>query len=220
MTAPDPLRSAGPPPASGVPPATAPAAPPGATSVAQSGASTVAQSGASTGGSTGIPSGGAPVASLRVALADEAATASLAARLAASLGAGMVVWLSGGLGVGKTTLVRELLRSLGHTGRVRSPTFTLLEPYNLPRYPIYHFDFYRFSSEHEWRDAGFDEYFGGDGACLVEWPEMAGAALPAPDLHVRLEFADDVAGSVRRIALLEASGDAGRRCLSAAAAGS
>jgi tRNA threonylcarbamoyladenosine biosynthesis protein TsaE len=161
-----------------------------------------------------------PPAPLRLALADEAATAALASRLAAALEPGMVVWLSGGLGVGKTTFVRELLRSLGHTGRVRSPTFTLLEPYNLPRFPVYHFDFYRFSSADEWRDAGFDEYFRGDGACLVEWPEMAGPALPAPDLHLRLDFADDVAGSVRRIVDLEARGDAGRRCLTAAAAAS
>jgi tRNA threonylcarbamoyladenosine biosynthesis protein TsaE len=155
---------------------------------------------------------------IRLELADESATAALASGLAAALGPGMVVWLSGGLGVGKTTLVRDLLRSLGNTGRVRSPTFTLLEPYNLPRFPVYHFDFYRFSSKDEWRDAGFDEYFRGDGACLVEWPEMAGPALPAPDLHLHLDFADEATGSVRRVAMLDAHGDAGRRCLKAAAA--
>jgi tRNA threonylcarbamoyladenosine biosynthesis protein TsaE len=161
-----------------------------------------------------------PPGTLRLSLADEAATAALARRLAGALEPGTVVWLSGGLGVGKTSFVRELLRSLGHTGRVRSPTFTLLEPYTLPRFPVYHFDFYRFSSAQEWRDAGFDEYFRGDGACLVEWPEMAGPGLPAPDLHLRLGFADEVPGSVRRVADLEARGDAGRRCLTAAAAAS
>jgi tRNA threonylcarbamoyladenosine biosynthesis protein TsaE len=164
------------------------------------------------------PPAPATVARLRVALADEAATDALGARLASALAPGDVVWLSGGLGVGKTTLVRAVLRSLGHTGRVRSPTFTLLEPYNLPKFPLYHFDFYRFSSEDEWRDAGFDEYFRGDGACVVEWPELAGPGLPAPDLHIRLAFAGDDPTSGGRIAELDALSDAGRRCLSAAAA--
>jgi tRNA threonylcarbamoyladenosine biosynthesis protein TsaE len=161
-----------------------------------------------------------PPQALRLALDDESATAALAARLAAALSGGMVVGLSGGLGVGKTTFVRGLLRALGHTGRVRSPTFTLLEPYNLPRFPVYHFDFYRFSSADEWRDAGFEDYLSGDGVCLVEWPELAGPGLPAPDLHLRLDFADDLPGSARRVATLAAHGDAGRRCLNAAAAAS
>ncbi|HYF58009.1 MAG TPA: tRNA (adenosine(37)-N6)-threonylcarbamoyltransferase complex ATPase subunit type 1 TsaE [Burkholderiaceae bacterium] len=170
----------------------------------------------------------APSSTLELALADEAATAALAARVARALGPGTVVWLSGGLGVGKTTFVRGLLSSLGHAGRVRSPTFTLLEPYNLPKFPVYHFDFYRFSSADEWRDAGFDEYFRGDGACLVEWPEMAGPSLPAPDLRITLGFpggrpvaeGDDPAAIAGRTVRLDAHGDAGRRCLSEAAAAS
>ena len=116
--------------------------------------------------------------SATVALADEAATAALARRLADSLAPGMVIWLSGALGVGKTTLVRSLLAALGHAGRVASPTFTLLEPYELSRFPVYHFDFYRFSAANEWRDAGFDEYFAGTGVCLVEWPESVSTSLP------------------------------------------
>ena len=162
--------------------------------------------------------------SATVALADEAATAALARRLADSLAPGMVIWLSGALGVGKTTLVRSLLAALGHTGRVASPTFTLLEPYELSRCPVYHFDFYRFSAANEWRDAGFDEYFAGTGVCLVEWPELAGTDLPRPDLQVSLDFAADPqdAGtdidteSPRRAGLLAFS-EAGRRCLRAAA---
>lgn len=179
-----------------------------------------------------------PIATCTVALPDEAATAALAARLAATLGPGRVVWLSGGLGAGKTTLVRGVLRSLGHTGRVRSPTFTLLEPYDLPKFPVYHFDFYRFSSEDEWRDAGFDEYFRGAGTCLVEWPELAGPDLPRPDLHLRIAFAgandpqdaadgsaahgtaEDADGAGGRIARLEAYSEAGRACVNAAVAGS
>jgi len=188
----------------------------------------------------------APTASRTVALADPTATAALAARLAPALAAGTVVWLVGDLGTGKTTLVRGLLRSLGHTGTVKSPTFTLLEPYNLPRFPVYHFDFYRFSSPDEWRDAGFDEYFRGDGACLVEWPELAGPALPGPDLRITLGFDDARRGAgtasgvdasdddddddgdgdgdgehgCARIARLDAYGDAGLRCLNAAVAAS
>lgn len=160
-----------------------------------------------------------PPQSLSLELADEADTAALASRLAGALQPGMVVWLCGGLGVGKTTLVRGLLMALGHTGRVRSPTFTLLEPYNLPRFPIYHFDFYRFSSANEWRDAGFDEYFGAEGVCLVEWPELAGPDLPRADLRIRLDFPVGGADSAgfRRTAVLEAFGEAGRRCLKAAA---
>jgi tRNA threonylcarbamoyladenosine biosynthesis protein TsaE len=162
--------------------------------------------------------------SATVALADEAATAALARRLADSLAPGMVIWLSGTLGVGKTTLVRSLLAALGHAGRVASPTFTLLEPYDLSRFPVYHFDFYRFSAANEWRDAGFDEYFAGTGVCLVEWPELAGPDLPRPDLQVRLAFAADPrdAGadieteSPRRAGLFAFS-EAGRRCLRAAA---
>jgi tRNA threonylcarbamoyladenosine biosynthesis protein TsaE len=160
-----------------------------------------------------------PAEVAEVALADEAATAALASRLAGAIGPGAIVWLSGDLGVGKTTLVRGVLTTLGHTGRVRSPTFTLHEPYNLPRFVVHHFDFYRFSSPDEWRDAGFDECFRSDAACLVEWPERAGPDLPAPDLWIRLRFAGDpeAAGEGGRIARIEARGDAGRRWLSALA---
>jgi len=169
----------------------------------------------------------ASIESATVALANEAATAALARRLADSLAPGMVIWLSGTLGVGKTTLVRSLLAALGHTGRVASPTFTLLEPYELSSFPVYHFDFYRFSAANEWRDAGFDEYFAGTGVCLVEWPELAGPDLPHPDLQVSLDFAADshTAGtdidteSPRRVGLLAFS-EAGRQCLRAAAGAS
>lgn len=170
----------------------------------------------------GHPLANAPAqvaATLQLALADEAATAALAARMAPCLSAGLVIHLVGGLGVGKTTFVRGLLRGLGHTGRVKSPTFTLLEPYNLPSLTVYHFDFYRFSDQREWRDAGFDEYFGSDGACLVEWPELAGPLLPAADLRIVLDFDGDGSDS-RRHMRLEASSVAGQRCLTAAAAGS
>lgn len=122
-------------------------------------------------------------------LPDEAATLELGTKLAAGLRAGVKIYLHGPLGAGKTTLVRGMLRALGHCGPVKSPTFTLLESYNLSSLYLYHFDFYRLHGEDEWRDAGFRDAFGGDGVCLVEWPERAGPALPPADLAIYLEHA-------------------------------
>lgn len=105
--------------------------------------------------------------------------------------------LDGGLGAGKTTLVRHLLRALGVTGRVKSPTYAVVEPYEvqLPGQGplrISHFDFYRFTDPREWDDAGFRELFAHPGLKLSEWPGNAAPALPAPDLRVHIEvLADD-----------------------------
>jgi tRNA threonylcarbamoyladenosine biosynthesis protein TsaE len=122
-------------------------------------------------------------------LPDAAATEALGAALAAGIGPGRVLHLRGDLGSGKTTLVRGLLRALGYAGRVRSPTYTLVEPYTLSRLHFYHFDLYRLKNHEEWRDSGFQEYFNPDSACAVEWPERAGTLLAPPDLEVTLEFA-------------------------------
>jgi tRNA threonylcarbamoyladenosine biosynthesis protein TsaE len=123
-----------------------------------------------------------------VRLPDEAATLRLGAALAEGIGPGRVLHLSGELGTGKTTLVRGLLRELGHTGRVKSPTYTLVELYVVSRLNLYHFDFYRFKDRSEWRDSGFREYFNPQSACVVEWPERA--ELAPPDLSVRLAIED------------------------------
>jgi tRNA threonylcarbamoyladenosine biosynthesis protein TsaE len=144
----------------------------------------------------------------QIALADETATLALGARLASALAPGLRVYLSGELGAGKTTLVRGLLRALGYHGRVKSPTFTLVELYKLSNLCLYHFDFYRFKASDEWEDAGFREMFGSDAVCLVEWPEKAIALLPAADLRIRLEHID--AG---REAIVEGLTEAGRRCI-------
>jgi tRNA threonylcarbamoyladenosine biosynthesis protein TsaE len=140
-------------------------------------------------------------------LLDEGATLVLGERIAASLEPGMKIYLLGDLGAGKTTMVRGILRALGYAGRVKSPTFTLVESYNVSSLYLYHFDFYRMKGPEEWRDAGFREAFGGDGVCLVEWPDRA-AGLPAPDLRVRLEHAD-----TGRLVRLTAHGPRGRSCL-------
>jgi tRNA threonylcarbamoyladenosine biosynthesis protein TsaE len=131
-------------------------------------------------------------------LPDAGATEALGAALAPGLIPGRVLHLRGDLGTGKTTLVRGLLRALGYAGRVRSPTYTLVEPYTVSSLHFYHFDLYRLKNEQEWRDSGFQEYFNPHSACAVEWPERA--ALPPPDLTLTLQFA----GAGRRATL---SGD-------------
>lgn len=157
--------------------------------------------------------------SLHCSLPDESATERFAGVLAGVLQPGLTVWLSGPLGVGKTTLVRGLLRALGHSGPVRSPTFTLMEPYELDRFALYHFDLYRFSGAGEWRDAGFEDYFGSDGVCLVEWPEQAGPDLPAPDLQLTLAFADSTGEPSARTLSVQAFTEQGLPCLNTLAAG-
>ena len=124
-------------------------------------------------------------------LVDEAATLAAGRQLARGLGGGVIVTLHGDLGAGKTTLTRGVLAGLGHVGRVRSPTYTLVEPYELPTLAVYHFDLYRFADPAEWRDAGFAEYFGPHSLCLLEWPEKAQGCLPPADLAVQLELDGD-----------------------------
>lgn len=150
---------------------------------------------------------------LQIPLADAPATEQLGANLAPHLAPGMVVFLSGDLGAGKTTLTRGLLRALGVAGRVKSPTYSLVEVYAVSSLNLYHFDFYRFSESSEWSDAGFRDLFGGGNVCLVEWPEKAAGQLPPPDLWIRLGLAGE-----SRTAELSAHSDAGRQCLSALSA--
>ena len=141
-------------------------------------------------------------------LASEAETTAFGAALAPLLRPGMVVYLCGELGAGKTTLVRGLLRALGVTERVKSPTYTLVEPYVISGLYLYHFDFYRFNRSDEWVEAGFREYFNRDAICIVEWPEKAGGQLPAPDLRMVMK----VDGNGRSITV-SADTEAGHDCL-------
>lgn len=123
-------------------------------------------------------------------LPDEAATLALGAQIARILRAGMTVYLEGDLGAGKTTLVRGVLRALGYTGRVKSPTYTLTEIYSLPGFELYHFDLYRMHDPREWLDAGFREVADGQTVSLVEWPEKAAGLLPPADLRIQLQVLD------------------------------
>ena len=99
--------------------------------------------------------------------------------------------LDGPLGAGKTTFARHLLRALGATGRIKSPTYALLEPYDLPRLKAAHLDFYRFDDPHEWVDAGLRDVFAQPGLKLAEWPDKAGALLPLPDLRLQITPHED-----------------------------
>jgi len=141
-------------------------------------------------------------------LADEVATLNMGASLASSLCAGLTIYLHGDLGAGKTTLVRGLLHALGHAGKVKSPTYTLVEPYEVSGLPIYHFDLYRFVDPEEWEAAGFRDYFNAQSICMVEWPEKAGEVLPQPDIDIRLE-----AKGTGRVIRLLANTDNGEKCL-------
>jgi len=146
-----------------------------------------------------------------IELAAEADTIALGACLAAGARAGLVLHLSGELGSGKTTLARGLIRALGHPDRVKSPSYALVELYELSRLNLYHFDFYRFRDQSEWVSSGFREYFGPDALCIVEWPERAAGLLAPADLEILLEFA-----AHGRHARLTARTAAGEEWLSAA----
>ena len=143
---------------------------------------------------------------------DEAATLALGRELAPLLVSGMVVWLEGDLGAGKTTLARALLRGLGHTGPVKSPTYTLVEVYVVSSLYWYHFDFYRFNEPEEFDDAGLGEYFREDSICLVEWPAKAAGHVPPADLALDFRFAKNAPESGRVVDLLARS-EAGQQCL-------
>ena len=141
-------------------------------------------------------------------LPEESDTLAFGAELARHLEPGMVIYLSGELGAGKTTLARGILRGLGYEGRVKSPSFALVEPYKLSRLYLYHFDFYRFASPQELGEAGFREYFNPGSACLVEWPENAAGLLPAADVKSTMK----IVGSGRRLEI-DADTEIGRRCI-------
>jgi len=148
---------------------------------------------------------------------DESACAATATALAQALraglegGASMVIELHGTLGAGKTTFTRHLLRALGVQGRIKSPSYAVVEPHELPGHTVHHFDFYRFNDPQEWEDAGFRDLFAAPGLKLVEWPDKAAGLLPTPDLRLHLAVPDET----RRDVKLEALSPEGRAALSA-----
>jgi tRNA threonylcarbamoyladenosine biosynthesis protein TsaE len=134
-----------------------------------------------------------------IAWPTEAACALTAVQLAQHpLLANAVVELRGDLGAGKTTFARHLLRALGVQGTIKSPSYSVMESYELPSMRVSHFDFYRFNDPQEWEDAGFRDVFAEAGLKLVEWPEKAAGLLPAPDLRIGISIG---AGEQRQVQL-------------------
>ena len=122
---------------------------------------------------------------------DEAATLEAGREFSKKLHHGLTVYLHGNLGAGKTTFVRGVLQGLGHTGKVKSPTYTLVEPYSVSGFDVYHFDLYRFNDADEWEAAGFREYFNEKSICLVEWPENAGNLLPLASFDIKISIIEN-----------------------------
>lgn len=116
--------------------------------------------------------------------------AAFAAKLAAAVKPPCIIYLKGELGAGKTTLTRGFLRALGHEGPVRSPTFTLIEPYEINGQKIFHVDLYRLNDPEEIEFMGLRDYFTNDVIGLIEWPERANALLPSPDLVCEIAIHD------------------------------
>lgn len=142
---------------------------------------------------------------MKITVPDAGAMESLGSRIARNCPAGARLFLHGALGAGKTTLVRGFLRGLGYGGIVKSPTYTLIESYEINGNEIYHFDLYRLNAPEELETIGVRDYFIQDGICLVEWPEKAGTRLGVPDLLIRIKDQE----GCRQVSL-EAQGPLGR----------
>ena len=141
-------------------------------------------------------------------LDSEEDTVELGIILARSLNGRGRIYLRGDLGAGKTTLCRGIIRAMGHVGAVKSPTFTLVEPYSLTGGQVYHFDLYRLNDPDELEYIGVDDYFTSDALCLVEWPERAASTLPPGDLDIRL-----LIEGRKRTAILGAGSEFGSKVL-------
>lgn len=146
-------------------------------------------------------------------LADELATIALGKQLAElvkkELKQGIIVFLNGDLGAGKTTLTRGFVQGMGHVGNVKSPTYTLVEPYDLADWQVYHFDLYRLADPEELEYMGIRDYFNSNCCSFIEWPEKGQGMLPAPDMIIDLAYHDE-----QRQVSLQAKTALGERLLS------
>ena len=146
---------------------------------------------------------------VKLAVPSVAEMEALGARLARGIDKIHLLYLHGALGTGKTTLVRGILRALGHVGLVKSPTFTLVEPYSFDGLIVYHIDLYRVSDPEELEFLGFRDYLESESVCLVEWAERGVEKMPSPDLDVTIQNVDDT-----RTVELESYSDRGTELLS------
>lgn len=137
---------------------------------------------------------------------EEATQAAAAAWAASPALHNAIVALHGDLGAGKTTWVRHVLRALGVQGRIKSPTYAVVEPYELdnhtPALQVWHFDFYRFADPREWEDAGFRDIFASPGLKLVEWPQKAAPLLPQPDVEITLRIEENHSEQGRHVRMV------------------
>jgi len=126
-----------------------------------------------------------------IPLKNETETTTIGAKVASCLKGGEVIYLKGELGTGKTTLVRGALNKLGHMGSVKSPTFTIVEPYSINNHVIYHFDLYRLDDPEELESLGIRDYCDGQSICFFEWPEKGGNLLPNADIKLELTYLEN-----------------------------
>jgi tRNA threonylcarbamoyladenosine biosynthesis protein TsaE len=143
---------------------------------------------------------------IEIQLANEAETVAAGERLGRCLEMATVVYLDGDLGAGKTTFCRGVLHAYGHTGAGKSPTYTLVEPYELAAVTVYHFDLYRLGDPEELEYMGLRDYFSDESIALIEWPERGAGVLPSPDIQVNIEQQ----GVGRRL-VVQALSERGRR---------
>ena len=145
---------------------------------------------------------------LKILLFNEKNTLDLGESISAHLTEGLLIFLKGDLGAGKTTLARGLINSLGYVGSVKSPTYSLIEQYEFDAFTLNHFDLYRFVSSNEWLSSGFQEYINSHDVTLIEWPEKSSGFLPKPDLEVELLYKNE-----SRIAHINSFTEKGHKCL-------
>ena len=145
---------------------------------------------------------------LKILLFNEKNTLDLGESISAHLTEGLLIFLKGDLGAGKTTLARGLISGLGYVGSVKSPTYSLIEQYEFDEFTLNHFDLYRFTDPNEWLASGFQEYINSYDVTLIEWPEKSSELLPKPDLEVKLLYKNE-----SRIAHINGFTEKGHKCL-------